>query len=641
MHDYDSQELQRSTPGALQPIDEASPPSAIGKSTLTADVSSDAAELDGPESDEPMALAATTAATDSPLLDAPQWEAVGHAEAETGGNDVAEPRSQERSSQHATAERPLQRARAMNGTAHRRFDLSMSTQVDEHGRAGWGVVDHVRDRTAAAMRVDVKVPQVSPLVVAPGARPTEEQLVERSEHGRHRVTHRRGTLEKPNTHNVMDPEKLVIGGKPDAADVRQGGIGDCYFQAALLAVANNDPDQISKMISMVGDQAVVTFYRFDRGRAEPVRIQTSNTLLTRRSEDGSRFLAGAGVRRAAAPLRTSWWANVASSTLELHRRNVWEVAMWAALVEKAFAHFAELHGRFGTGLRREDREPPGGYDIVDQGGWTEACFPVIYGSAAKSEALITEFSTGDDLVLRNEDTMMKLISYESTRNHTGPGETQGFLEAHVGSAEAVHRCLAISEVVLQHLSIEQGIDNLAGALLPGDAGMRTRERNDLRDNLYVLQGAIDDYRDDEQKTGDALATFAALLLSPDVFPALWQSRAPCYQHLRESLGVLTTLGSFDTGQRSIIASHAYNVKSVDIRDHRGAALVLAPDDVKTRLRDVDALQSSVVVENPHAGNELDLRGDGPTDKRPDGRFTLTLDQFLRMFGGLGIAAVTH
>jgi hypothetical protein len=70
-------------------------------------------------------------------------------------------------------------------------------------------------------------------------------------------------------------------------------------------------------------------------------------------------------------------------------------------------------------------------------------------------------------------------------------------------------------------------------------------------------------------------------------------------------------------------------------------LQLGPEDVDARKGDIDPLASIVVMENPHAGNEPDLRGEGAADKRPDGRFELTLDQFLRCFGELGIGAVTH
>jgi hypothetical protein len=46
-------------------------------------------------------------------------------------------------------------------------------------------------------------------------------------------------------------------------------------------------------------------------------------------------------------------------------------------------------------------------------------------------------------------------------------------------------------------------------------------------------------------------------------------------------------------------------------------------------------------ENPHARNEPDLDGNGPTDGVNDGRFTMTLDSFFRNFDLLRLATVEH
>jgi hypothetical protein len=49
----------------------------------------------------------------------------------------------------------------------------------------------------------------------------------------------------------------------------------------------------------------------------------------------------------------------------------------------------------------------------------------------------------------------------------------------------------------------------------------------------------------------------------------------------------------------------------------------------------------VVIENPHATNEPDERGTGPTDGVDDGRFTMSIEQFFRTYDLLRLATVEH
>ncbi|MDX9723578.1 MAG: hypothetical protein RBU37_22720 [Myxococcota bacterium] len=95
------------------------------------------------------------------------------------------------------------------------------------------------------------------------------------------------------------------------------------------------------------------------------------------------------------------------------------------------------------------------------------------------------------------------------------------------------------------------------------------------------------------------------------------------------------------GRRQVYAAHAYNVNTVtlldksqpgggdSLRSKSGSPMKLAPGDVASRAAEIDPVASSVVLENPHAGNEPYMNGTGPKDGKNDGRFTLPLDAFLR------------
>ncbi|MCY2926947.1 MAG: C2 family cysteine protease, partial [Planctomycetota bacterium] len=93
---------------------------------------------------------------------------------------------------------------------------------------------------------------------------------------------------------------------PQYNDIRQGGLGDCYFLAALASLAQTDPGVIRQMVVALGDGTFAVRF-FSGGQAKYVRVDGDLPVYT------GTYLA---------------YANLSPSG-----------ELWAALAEKAYAQF--------------------------------------------------------------------------------------------------------------------------------------------------------------------------------------------------------------------------------------------------------------------------------------------------------------
>lgn len=125
--------------------------------------------------------------------------------------------------------------------------------------------------------------------------------------------------------------QLFING-PSMTDIQQGNVGDCYFIAALGAIAQHDPADIRAMFTDNGD-GTYTVRFFQNGTA---RYVTVDRMLPTYSWGGLAF-AGSG-------------ASVTSPSTEL----------WVALAEKAYAQLNE-QGWIGHGQQNSYQALSGGW----------------------------------------------------------------------------------------------------------------------------------------------------------------------------------------------------------------------------------------------------------------------------------------
>jgi len=542
------------------------------------------------------------------------------------------------------------RATAYSGTKHRAANLELGTQVGADGKP-LGAPQPVKEgKTPDATHVSIVASEKAPLTLAAGAAPTEADLFTRSAKGGKSVGFRSGTPAAPNVTPTMEPDNLFIGGAPTVEDIRQGGLGDCYFQSCLIGLTQNDPAKIKSVMSFTGHEVAVTLQRFDAKTSThvPVTTKTSTSLLTRKTKSGGISLVGSGMRVAPAPKQSKWWASVSGNTVEVHRQDMYETALWAPMMEKAYADFAERFGSTGHGKSKDEKKLGSGYKIINAGGAVEECYQMFYGDAAAASTQDMSFTPGKNIINDNIPALQKLLRYEAQKGNTGAGQTQTFMHARMSDNGAVTRGDALVDQVMGLLFFQQLGDDITGALNPGSVAeqiqrlTRTIDRTALQTALTNLQttlkGNIAGTVGVKQVAKDAEAVAV-----PDKFPHLWDPTMPApFRNLRENLGILLNLGDDSSNkQRMNYTSHAYEVHGVHLADKTGAALALTSADLPALAAAIAPEKSAVQMHNPHATNEPDMRGTGPADGKDDGQFTYTLDQFLRCFDLLRMNDVSH
>ncbi|HUS66478.1 MAG TPA: DUF4157 domain-containing protein [Kofleriaceae bacterium] len=203
------------------------------------------------------------------------------------------------------------------------------------------------------------------------------------------VTGFAGTMTAPQVEQEAS-KSIYIDNNPTAADVQQAGIGDCYFLAAVMSVAARDPGKLKSIIAADGNGgATVTLWRavqkapsiLDRLRGRtppkewiPVSVSVDDKLAFNVGPGGR--VHGAQLRAAQNAKASDYWSKVGGTNLEIHRKDIYDCARWAPLLEKAYARFAQTHGR--SGGAGGGTAQASGYDAINGGNPLDA-FQVLYG----------------------------------------------------------------------------------------------------------------------------------------------------------------------------------------------------------------------------------------------------------------------
>ena len=247
---------------------------------------------------------------------------------------------------------------AMAGRNYAGPSLAQGTQVDPTTGATTGPpTDQIGALIPGNRDISVVAGIANPIRVdRAGAPPTDAQLFTENAGG-DAVTDTLGSIAAPNTMSWSEDSSMYIAGTPVAADVRQGSIGDCYFLSTILGLVEGDPGQITGMMNYDGNRVTTTFQRFDSGAAAWVNCNVSCTNDLQVRADGS--LHGAKMRVDDTPLYSEYYCDTSGGTLSIDRDDYYEMALWAPLMEKCYARFAEEHGKYGRGVGTG----AGGYNI--------------------------------------------------------------------------------------------------------------------------------------------------------------------------------------------------------------------------------------------------------------------------------------
>ncbi len=481
------------------------------------------------------------------------------------------------------------------------------------------------------------------------------------------ITGFNGTMAAPQVEQVMTPN-LYINNQPSPNDVQQQGIGDCYFMATLMSISQRDPGKIKSMMSPDGSGgATVTFWKRKmvdpnwlkklfgskpKPEYEQVQIHVSEQLqywLQTPYGAGQRFanghggfqLKGAALRADANPRGTKWWGNIAASQLEVHRRDEYDTALWAPLLEKAFAAFAERYGQYG-GSQGDTPATGSGYDAIN-GGWSHQAMFVFYGAQADMSGANeggvqqqqTQWAPGSSVLAANPRVVDQLILLQGKPAAPAAGETQ----APVMTATSMVYAL---------------IPRLLAAIPPaqGDPDYNNLSATE-KANVTSISLAINTYNalpNDPATTpngpksqaraavGTACANAVTLASAPGL---LNPSRSAPIKSMVELALDLKNIGTDNSkGQRNIYGDHVYSVTGVNFCTTAGAAVPLSATPQAGRAAlfpQVDTTVSNITLRNPHHQNTPDPTGsgvgpDGPTQGvNSTGIFHMNLEQFFRNY----------
>ncbi|MFT4628777.1 MAG: hypothetical protein ACI8PZ_007473 [Myxococcota bacterium] len=489
-----------------------------------------------------------------------------------------------------------------------------------------------------------------PWVLEPGVTPEDDVLWHEVEGGT-AVAEQIGTLQAPIAKYRLEDDPLYIDGAPTPDDVQQGYIGDCYFLGAVCSVLQGTPSHIPDMISTSGNSFTAEFFRYDAASGDylstPITVTRELAQFTRSSPDRT-FLQGANFRTDQEPEGSHWSAMTMGSSLAVFRDDHFEAAMWAPLLEKAYAGFAEQYGQYGgaPGMGGATAGPTqSGYEIID-GGFAQNTYPMFYGDDVGDIQLYdTAFTPGGDLVSENRATILDLLALSHNQDENADEATLVTLSS--SKTVVVDR----AEAQIDHLLNSQLVRAILGLAMPlAGFGMLVES---LSDGTFELRAALIDFKSSmatwrtgglatSTKSNDlVLAETSRGITNPGVYPVLHDEEAPEeYRELLELLLIVSNL-SIDSGggPRNVYAHHEYSVQGVDFRGHDGGALALDAATIDAQLGDLCGELSQVTLRNPHHANEPNPSADAALEANADGEFTMTLEQTLRAFTRVGRGVV--
>ncbi len=553
-----------------------------------------------------------------------------------------------------------------------------------------GVVD---GRSVQSMSVRPKATAEAPFI---GDAPTEADLYERQDLSQtdgsppltssafQNVSEIRGTPAGPIVDEAAD-DSLFIDPGPKPADVQQGGIGDCWDMATFIGIVNRDPGKIRAMMQPDGSGgAAVTFYRrrvtdtwlgfgtptvdyatevvsvnnelaFDRSAASAAGTAPATDRALRALANGQPYghqIHGAQLQAAPAPKARKWFCVVNGTTLEIHRLDVYQMARWAPILEKAAARFAEVYGQYGHGAGvSAEGEKSGGSGYADiSGGFPGYTLTMFYGQAGQytaggqggvSSTAWTPANAGSSALLTaNQAAFDRLLTLAGRGATYTPGDTT----APIVTARALGGDSGDAAYIPR---LDQSITAAVGD--PDWANVDPQAQGDVTGVQTAIQAWTAATPDPtplpsnppptgKTRTKQALVAAARRAADPARNPTLIATArsAPVKAMLDLLLIVKNMPVDWSQGSRSVYAGHEYSVLSVSIINTPAAPagfnIAAMPAMVRPGLYQfVDVNASTVTVMNPHHQNEPDPTG---TAADTGGVFTVNLDRFFRLYAAV-------
>ena len=252
------------------------------------------------------------------------------------------------------------------------------------------------------------------LVLSPGATPKLEQLVKEEPQGTP-VLEYVGTVNAPNISKEISDKYLFTDQGPNQNDVKQVGVGDCYFWGAVLQILAHDPSKFTSMMKLNGTTVETTlFYKKGKKWVEgkftrPIGIGGLNAQYQDNADRMNQRECGVCVDTENPPCESAWNAVIDYETCKINRTDYFKAALWANCLEQVYSDFSREHGKYGSGLQA---------DVGDEefeGGCSDSCMKMFYGSKASGPGTFRIKKDDDGY----EDVIKTLIKFKKTLNSDG------------------------------------------------------------------------------------------------------------------------------------------------------------------------------------------------------------------------------
>ncbi len=156
-------------------------------------------------------------------------------------------------------------------------------------------------------------------------------------------------------------------------DARQGRVGDCYFVAALAALAAKNQTSVQQMFKDNNDSTwTVTFYAQEYKSIRKGLVRDFQLVYTKEFVTVDKYL----------PVDQSgnlYGANYGDSSTNPNNE------LWVALAEKAFAQWSETgHSRMVADQKTNS------YENIGRGGWSRVAFEAVSGQSCPDYGRLNE-----------------------------------------------------------------------------------------------------------------------------------------------------------------------------------------------------------------------------------------------------------
>jgi hypothetical protein len=341
--------------------------------------------------------------------------------------------------------------------------------------------------------------------------------------------------------------------------------------------------------------------------------------------------------------------------LRIVRMDVFQMARWAPLLEKAGARFSEQYGQYGhAGDTPNEQEATGkaGYANLDSGGWPEYTLTLFYGREGEqggqndmSETAWSPATAGTSAVLAANQAAFDRVLLLSGRGANAAADP--------GAASTPLVTAGTEDV---EVYAPRAHDAIPAAIADPDwASVDDRANGDVTAVQHAIDAwtaAVPDLPDgvsgpaapnSKSVTKQALTDAARTAVDPSRNPTLISDdRTAPIKAMRDLLLVLKQVDDHASGSRSVYPDHEYSVLSVNIVNTSSAPAgfdiaAVPPAERPASYGLVDVTGSTVTLMNPHHTNVPDPTG---TSHDRTGVFTVPLSQFFMLFSNVTSAEVT-